>query len=136
MAFVEALCRLGKRKSIEKITIKELTDKAGYCRATFYQHFEDIYALLDFVEGLVIEYECRHSFRSTPHKGSVARLYRQAQTAVEEAGNRLHCRALLQHRSQSGRFMDRTQARSAVGSSFETDRARVVRRIDQRGWLT
>lgn len=55
MAFVEALCRLGKRKPIEKITIKELTDKAGYSRATFYQHFEDIYALLDFVESIVIE---------------------------------------------------------------------------------
>lgn len=55
MAFVEALCRLGKRKPIEKITIKELTDKAGYSRATFYQHFEDIYVLLDFVESIVIK---------------------------------------------------------------------------------
>lgn len=54
-AFVEALCILGKRKPVERITIQSIADKAGYSRSTFYQHFADIYDLIDCVESLVIE---------------------------------------------------------------------------------
>lgn len=41
-----ALKELMKVKSLEKISIRELTDKAGVNRQTFYYHFEDIYELL------------------------------------------------------------------------------------------
>ena len=32
---------------IEKITIKQITDKAGVIRPTFYNHFQDKYELLE-----------------------------------------------------------------------------------------
>lgn len=35
--------------SIEKITIKEITDKAGVIRPTFYNHFQDKYELLEWI---------------------------------------------------------------------------------------
>lgn len=38
---------LYQKKSIKKITIKELMDKAGYHRSVFYIYFKDIYDLLE-----------------------------------------------------------------------------------------
>ena len=37
----ESLKELSKTRPIEKITIKEITDKAGVIRPTFYNHFQD-----------------------------------------------------------------------------------------------
>ena len=53
-AFLDAFCILGKGKPIEKITIKELTEKAGYNRCTFYQYFNDVYDLLTSIEDDII----------------------------------------------------------------------------------
>lgn len=52
--FLEAFCRLCKTKSVGKITIKEITAKAGYNRCTFYQYFHDVYDLLAYIEDEVI----------------------------------------------------------------------------------
>ncbi|CAH1059288.1 TetR/AcrR family transcriptional regulator [Paenibacillus pseudetheri] len=41
-------------KKIEKITVKEITDEAGYYRSTFYDYFTDIYDVLEQLEtGLI-----------------------------------------------------------------------------------
>lgn len=40
---------LALRHPIEKITIKEITDKAGVIRPTFYNHFQDKYELLEWI---------------------------------------------------------------------------------------
>lgn len=43
-------------KPVEKITIKEITDRAGVIRVTFYNHFQDKYELLEWIcrEELVL----------------------------------------------------------------------------------
>ena len=40
---------LAQIKPVEKITIKEITDKAGVIRPTFYNHFQDKYELLEWI---------------------------------------------------------------------------------------
>lgn len=40
---------LALKQPIEKITIKEITDKAGVIRPTFYNHFQDKYDLLEWI---------------------------------------------------------------------------------------
>lgn len=45
----ESLIELSAKKSIEKITIKEITDKAGVIRPTFYNHFQDKYELIECI---------------------------------------------------------------------------------------
>jgi AcrR family transcriptional regulator len=45
-----AFCDLYTKKSIDKITIKEITVHAGYNRSTFYQYFTDVYDLLNYIE--------------------------------------------------------------------------------------
>lgn len=45
----DSLKELAASKPIEKITIKEITDKAGVIRPTFYNHFQDKYELLEWI---------------------------------------------------------------------------------------
>lgn len=45
----ESFKELALKQSIEKITIKEITDKAGVIRPTFYNHFQDKYELLEWI---------------------------------------------------------------------------------------
>ena len=50
----ESLVVLMKEKPFEKITIKQICDRTGVIRATFYNHFEDKYAALDYVCGMML----------------------------------------------------------------------------------
>lgn len=45
----ESFKKLAMKTSIEKITIKEITDGAGVIRPTFYNHFQDKYELLEWL---------------------------------------------------------------------------------------
>ncbi len=45
----ESLKELAEKHPIEKITIKEITDRAGVIRPTFYNHFQDKYELLEWI---------------------------------------------------------------------------------------
>lgn len=45
----DSLKALSVTKPIDKITIKEITDKAGVIRPTFYNHFQDKYELLEWI---------------------------------------------------------------------------------------
>lgn len=53
--FINVFCDLYCQKPIEKISIKEIANKSGYNRSTFYQYFTDIYELLDYVEERVLK---------------------------------------------------------------------------------
>lgn len=52
-AFIDAFIKLYSQKPIEKISIRELTEVAGYNRTTFYHYFEDIYSLYRYIEDFV-----------------------------------------------------------------------------------
>lgn len=49
-ALIDVFCKLYSTKPLEKITVQELTRKAGYNRSTFYQYFLDVDDLLSHVE--------------------------------------------------------------------------------------
>ncbi|MCD8074371.1 MAG: TetR/AcrR family transcriptional regulator [Lachnospiraceae bacterium] len=51
---IQAFCELYEEKPISKITVKEITDIAGYNRSTFYQYFKDVHALLDYAEDEMV----------------------------------------------------------------------------------
>ena len=48
-ALAESLIRLLHKKTLDKITIRDITDGCGFNRQTFYYHFEDIYALVEYI---------------------------------------------------------------------------------------
>ena len=49
LALAESFKELASRHPIEKITIKDITDKAGVIRPTFYNHFQDKYELIEWI---------------------------------------------------------------------------------------
>jgi CTP:phosphocholine cytidylyltransferase-like protein len=51
---IEAFWSIYLTKRIEKITVKEITNKAGYNRGTFYEYFQDIYEVLEVIENLAL----------------------------------------------------------------------------------
>lgn len=51
-----ALCELAKTKPIEKITIKEITDKSGVARGTFYLHYNSIYEMRNEIVDDALNY--------------------------------------------------------------------------------
>lgn len=51
---IDAFWSLYCEQRIEKITIKEITTKAGYNRGTFYEYFTDVYAVLEAIENSLI----------------------------------------------------------------------------------
>ncbi len=55
-AIKNAFMELRAKKSLEKITVKELCDLAYINKSTFYSHYEDMYALSDALEyDMVLE---------------------------------------------------------------------------------
>lgn len=53
--FQEAFWRLYATTPMEKITVAQVCQTAGYNRATFYLHFNDIYDLLQTIEDALLE---------------------------------------------------------------------------------
>jgi AcrR family transcriptional regulator len=51
----EAFWRLYAKRPIEKITVQQVCDLAGYNRATFYLHYHDLYELLATIEAGMLE---------------------------------------------------------------------------------
>jgi probable dihydroxyacetone kinase regulator len=47
-ALVEAFGKVLMKKSFKKITISDITDECGISRMTFYYHFKDIHALVEW----------------------------------------------------------------------------------------
>ncbi len=52
---LKAYIELREKKPIEKITVKELTDKAQISKQTFYLHYKDIYDLTEQIEQEFLE---------------------------------------------------------------------------------
>jgi AcrR family transcriptional regulator len=54
-AFIDTFCQLYSQKPLDKISVQEITRKAGYNRSTFYQYFFDINDLLSTVEQELLD---------------------------------------------------------------------------------
>jgi len=51
---IDAFWTLYCEKRIEKITVKDITNRAGYNRGTFYEYFKDVYDVLEHIENSLI----------------------------------------------------------------------------------
>ena len=53
---MDSFWQLYCKKDIRKISVKDITEKAGYNRSTFYQYYIDVYDLLSQIEDSLVEY--------------------------------------------------------------------------------
>jgi AcrR family transcriptional regulator len=51
---MDAFWELYSQKRLEKITVREITARAGYNRGTFYEYFADVYAVLEHIEASLL----------------------------------------------------------------------------------
>ena len=54
-SIINAFLKLRAKKSLERITVKELSDLAEINKATFYLHYKDIYDLSETLENELFE---------------------------------------------------------------------------------
>ena len=55
-AIMDAFWALYRERPIEKISVKEVCDRAGYNRSTFYEYFTDTYSVLEAIEEDLLDY--------------------------------------------------------------------------------
>ena len=84
-AIVEAFVALLNERSLDKITVREIAQKCGINRNTFYYHFHDIYDLLEHVlrqeeQTLVANIDNVHTLQQTFEEAT--RFVRENKTAV------------------------------------------------------
>ena len=53
-AIMKCTLELAEKKSLKKITVKDIADECGITRSTFYYHFSDIYDVLQSIENMLI----------------------------------------------------------------------------------
>lgn len=82
-AIVDAFCLIAKDKPVEKITIQEITRRAGYNRCTFYQYFKDVYDLLDYTEDMVLS-QVKENFEKNILREDFNRTFFDAFTRIQQ----------------------------------------------------
>ena len=55
-ALMDAFWTLYREKPVEKISVRELCDRAGYNRSTFYEYFTDTYSVLEAIEEELLDF--------------------------------------------------------------------------------
>lgn len=53
--FVDVFCALYATQPISKINVKEIAARAGYNRSTFYQYFNDVYDIQNYIENQLMD---------------------------------------------------------------------------------
>ncbi len=86
---VNAFWDLYCEKDINKITIKEITDRAGYNRATFYIYFKNAQQVLDYVEEQL--YSLMRESRPKPENHGDCESMLQETIAQLDKTNRFLC---------------------------------------------
>lgn len=82
--FADALRSLIKEKPISKITVSELTRRAGYNRSTFYEYFLDINDLVDYIETKLLEDVKKTVLQISPENKSIEDMFQIVFTAMNE----------------------------------------------------
>ncbi|HIS25724.1 MAG TPA: TetR/AcrR family transcriptional regulator [Candidatus Pullilachnospira intestinigallinarum] len=54
-SIINAFLELRSKKALEKITVRELCEKAEINKSTFYTHFKDIYDLSEYLETQLVD---------------------------------------------------------------------------------
>ena len=95
----QAFWDLYAQKPIEKITVAQVCERAGYNRGTFYLHFQDVYQLLEgieerFLSGMIecVEH-CMHRLASDGSK--LARIAALAEVVAYYEKNKRYIVVLL-----------------------------------------
>lgn len=95
----EAFCELMKEKSLNKISVRELTDKIHISRATFYTHYADVFDLAEKMQNEILEsLEEAVKCLQRPHEGGTYAMMLKLFTFVKD--NEDICTVMLSENGQ------------------------------------
>lgn len=94
----EAFWDLYAQKSVDKISVRELTERAGYNRGTFYLHYRDIYDLLEQSEADLLAQMADCVRYCNQNMGKLALIDLMTRVLVLYERNRSHIVILLSDR--------------------------------------
>ena len=98
--FTQALLGLLQEKSLESISATELCKRSRYPRSTFYNYFEDIYALMDDCWKSIASKMEVDRFQEIPHEERTATLFTMFYSYMKQHEELLA--ALLKHNPPNG----------------------------------
>lgn len=101
--FSSALFELLQENKLEGITISQLCEKTDYPRSTFYNYFEDIYALMDYCWESLGEKLNIDKAQSIKHDERTLVLFNDVYDFIEE--NRKTIDKLLWHNKSEGAML-------------------------------
>ncbi|GEO64645.1 TetR/AcrR family transcriptional regulator [Companilactobacillus nantensis] len=67
---IDAYCILSKSEKKSQITVKSLSEKAGYNRSTFYDYFNDVYDVQEQIQDFVIDH-IQHNLKDNFRTGKL-----------------------------------------------------------------
>ena len=114
--FVDVFCALYAEKPLEKISVQQIANMAGYNRSTFYQYFSDVYELRDYVEDDVLAFIAEEFATHDGEARDEQTVLRNAMRLFDEKGTYLN--ALLGEFG-SIRFQTRLKERMMSVSGLE-----------------
>lgn len=97
---LEALLELSKEKSINEISIRELTERAKIHRNTFYIHYTDVYGILDDLENhmCTVAAEATEQFTSQQLRENASDVLEIIFSYLKE--RREYCMLMLENRTR------------------------------------
>lgn len=101
--FTDGLLTLLQKKSLEEITVGELCAKISYPRSTFYNYFEDIYALMDCCWETISEHMEITDFQSIEHDKRTLLLFNRVYDYMDTQRSTIE--KLLKHNAADGAML-------------------------------
>ena len=79
---IDAFCILLKKKPVEKISVREISDRAGYNRSTFYQYFQDVFDIRDSMENIILS-QVKENFQKNISPDNFEETFLKAFTKIQ-----------------------------------------------------
>lgn len=99
--FTKGLFLLLTKKRLEDITVAELCETTGYPRSTFYNYFEDIYALMDYCWISISESIKINDFKSIDHTERTLTLFNALYDFMESKRDTIDKLLIYNHRDEA-----------------------------------
>ena len=110
-AFIDAFCIINRQKPIEKITINEISKKAGYNRCTFYQYFKDIYDLRDKIEDIAVN-QIKYNFQNRINRENFSETFIESVTKTQTEQAKIY--DILLNSDNIGHFTEKIKVEIAI----------------------
>ncbi len=107
---IDVFCDLYRQMPLERITVREITERVGCNRSTFYQYFHDTYDILNALELEAIKH-AETSMQATMASGNIAEEFPQA--FMQLCYDNADLFRLLLSGSNAHKFVDSLKAETA-----------------------